>query len=227
MSGAAGAGGPLSSARQLGDHLRVRPHEPDEHERDEADPRRDQPRDGQRRRRRPRARRTAGRTRPARGSRRTRCRTARRRSRARRLAGGYMSPAAVRISSAVPLAAPVSANPRITSGADPRFVASAVSEQPRGREQIAAGDDRPAPDPVHQPPGGHRREPGGDEEDRGPEPEQPLDPGDEHERERRHRGDELQHARVHRHRDGEQQRVAADRDVAPQAGGPTVTRRAA
>ena len=41
-----------------------------------------------------------------------------------------MSPAAVRISSAIPLAAPVSAKPRITSGVDPRFVASAVSPQP-------------------------------------------------------------------------------------------------
>ena len=41
-----------------------------------------------------------------------------------------MSPAAVRISSAIPFAAPVSANPRITSGVEPRFVASAVSAQP-------------------------------------------------------------------------------------------------
>ncbi len=49
--------------------------------------------------------------------------------RARR-SGGYMSPAAVRISSAMPLAAPVSANPRITSGAEPTFVASAVSAHP-------------------------------------------------------------------------------------------------
>ncbi len=49
--------------------------------------------------------------------------------RARR-SGGYMSPAAVRISSAIPFAAPVSTKPRITSGAEPRFVASAVSEQP-------------------------------------------------------------------------------------------------
>ena len=41
-----------------------------------------------------------------------------------------MSPAAVRISSAVPFAAPVSTKPAITSGALSRFVASAVSEQP-------------------------------------------------------------------------------------------------
>ena len=41
-----------------------------------------------------------------------------------------MSPAAVRISSAIPFAAPVRAKPRITIGADSRFVASAVSEQP-------------------------------------------------------------------------------------------------
>ncbi len=49
--------------------------------------------------------------------------------RARR-SGGYMSPAAVRISSAVPFAAPVSPKPAITSGVESRFVASAVSEQP-------------------------------------------------------------------------------------------------
>ena len=41
-----------------------------------------------------------------------------------------MSPAAVRISSAMPFAAPVSAKPAITSGVEPMFVASAVSEQP-------------------------------------------------------------------------------------------------
>src|SRR5215218_4938519 len=41
-----------------------------------------------------------------------------------------MSPAAVRISSAMPLAAPVSANPRITSGVDRAPVASAVIPQP-------------------------------------------------------------------------------------------------
>jgi hypothetical protein len=41
-----------------------------------------------------------------------------------------MSPAAVRISSAIPLAAPVRAKPRITAGVESRFVASAVSAQP-------------------------------------------------------------------------------------------------
>ena len=41
-----------------------------------------------------------------------------------------MSPAAVRISSAMPLAAPVSAKPAITSGVEPMLVASAVTEQP-------------------------------------------------------------------------------------------------
>ena len=41
-----------------------------------------------------------------------------------------MSPAAVRISSAIPFAAPVSAKPAITAGVEPRLVASAVSEQP-------------------------------------------------------------------------------------------------
>src|SRR5215217_5793000 len=41
-----------------------------------------------------------------------------------------MSPAAVRMSSAMPLAAPVSRNPRMSSGVDARFVASAVRQQP-------------------------------------------------------------------------------------------------
>src|SRR5215208_7496930 len=54
--------------------------------------------------------------------------------RARR-SGGYMSPAAVRISSAIPLAAPVSAKPRITREVEPRFVATAVSAQPAARSE--------------------------------------------------------------------------------------------
>ena len=41
-----------------------------------------------------------------------------------------MSPAAVRISSAMPLAAPVSRKPRISSGVESTFVASAVRQQP-------------------------------------------------------------------------------------------------
>src|SRR5262245_59688242 len=49
--------------------------------------------------------------------------------RARR-SGGYMSPAAVRIRSAMPLAAPMQAKPRITSGVDPVRVASPVMQQP-------------------------------------------------------------------------------------------------
>ena len=49
--------------------------------------------------------------------------------RARR-SGGYMSPAAVRASSATPPAAPVSAMPVITTAVEPVRVASATSEQP-------------------------------------------------------------------------------------------------
>jgi hypothetical protein len=41
-----------------------------------------------------------------------------------------MSPAAARISSAMPLAAPVKPKPRITSGVEPMPVASAVRPQP-------------------------------------------------------------------------------------------------
>ena len=49
--------------------------------------------------------------------------------RARR-SGGYMSPAAVRIKSATPPAAPVMHMPTISCGAEPVLVASAISEQP-------------------------------------------------------------------------------------------------
>ena len=49
--------------------------------------------------------------------------------RARR-SGGYMSPAAVRASSAVALAAPTSARPASTSGADAVVLPSAASPQP-------------------------------------------------------------------------------------------------
>ena len=49
--------------------------------------------------------------------------------RARR-SGGYMSPAAVRISSAIPLALPVSQKPRITSGVESAAVAAAVRAHP-------------------------------------------------------------------------------------------------
>ena len=47
-----------------------------------------------------------------------------------RFSGGYMSPAAVRISSAMPLAAPVRANPRISSSGESIAVASAVRPHP-------------------------------------------------------------------------------------------------
>ena len=50
----------------------------------------------------------------------------------------------------------------------------------------------------------------GDEEDRGAEPEQSLDAGDEDERQRRHRRDELHDGGVDGERRGEQERVAAD-----------------
>ena len=124
-----------------------------------------------------------------------------------------MSPAAVRISSATPFAAPVSANP-----SDQQRRGLEVGGQrgqraaDRGRD-VAARDHRHPADAVHQPPGRHRGQRRGDEEDRRPEPEQPVDAGDEHERDRGHRRHELQHRRVDRHRDREQDRVAADREV--------------
>ncbi len=47
-----------------------------------------------------------------------------------RRSGGYMSPAAVRASSAVPLDAPTATRPASTMGADPRTLPTAASAQP-------------------------------------------------------------------------------------------------
>ncbi len=52
-----------------------------------------------------------------------------------RRAGGYMSPAAVRASSAVPLAAPTATSPSSTIGADPRALPAAASAQPTAPAQ--------------------------------------------------------------------------------------------
>ena len=83
----------------------------------------------------------------------------------------------------------------------------------RGSRGESAGDDRPPPDPVHRPPGRHRRQRRGGEEDRRPQAEQPFHPRHEHEGQRRDRGDELQHRREDRHDRREQERVAADREI--------------
>ena len=78
------------------------------------------------------------------------------------------------------------------------------------RDHEADGDHRDAAEVIHRPPSRQRGEPGRREEDRRAEPEQPLDPRDLHERDRVHRGRELEEARVHRERRGEQDRVALD-----------------
>ena len=125
-----------------------------------------------------------------------------------------MSPAAVRISSAIPFAAPVSAKPAITAGVEPRFVASAVSEQPHGaraRSRRRSTGRRPTRSISR--PAGTAASPEATRKIAGPSPSSPSTPGDEHERDRRDRRDELQHRRVDRHRRRQQQRVAADGDV--------------
>ena len=106
-----------------------------------------------------------------------------------------MSPAAVRISSAIAPAAPISVKPTITATVDSICVASAVKRAAEGGEHEAERHHRLASDPVHRPAGGERGQRRGGQEDRGAEPEQPLDAGDEHERERRHRRDELHDGR--------------------------------
>ena len=87
--------------------------------------------------------------------------------------------------------------------------ARSASSRPRGSE--AAGDHRPAPDAVHRAARPAPRPAPRRQEDRRPEPEQPAVAGHEHERDRRHRRDELQHRRVDGRDAGQQQRVSADR----------------
>ena len=129
--------------------------------------------------------------------------------RARR-SGGYMSPAAVRASSATPPAAPVSAMPAITTAVESVRVASATSEQPSDAITNPPAITGTRPKRSIARPAGQRGEAGRGEEDRRAEPEQPRDPGDLHERDRVHGRRELEEARVHGERRGEQDRVALD-----------------
>src|SRR4051812_24040486 len=154
--------------------------------------------------------------------------------RARR-SGGYMSPAAVRASSAVPLAAPTAARPSSTKGAEPRTLPTAASAQPTAPAQKPDARTGTRPTRSIAPPagsagehgwedgsaadGGHgaarrqRRERARGEHDRRAEPEQPARVEDEHERQRRHGGGELQHRGVRGERRREQHGVAADRKL--------------
>ena len=132
--------------------------------------------------------------------------------RARR-SGGYMSPAAVRTSSADALDEPVRMKPTITASVEPTCVPSAVTAQPVPPTMKPTIEHGPAAVAVHRAPGDRAGARGGDEEDRRAEAEQPLDAGDEDERQRRHGRDELHDGRVDGERRREDQRVAADDPV--------------
>ena len=132
--------------------------------------------------------------------------------RARR-SGGYISPAAVLIRSATPLAAPRRAKPTMTASVDSVRVASAVMHAAEGADGEAARHHRCPAEPIHQPACRDRGQAGRCEEDRRAEPEQPADARDEHERQRRDCGSQLQDRGVHRHRCGEDDRVPPDREA--------------
>ena len=136
-----------------------------------------------------------------------------------RRSGGYMSPAAVRASRAMPLAIPISTNAVKTS--------TALSDaEPGGRDHPAhrargeaRGQHGHAPHAVHRPAGERRGERPARQHDGRPEAEQPVDPEHLHERDRGHGGLQLEHARVRRERGRQERRVSADRQVV-HGGGP-------
>ena len=74
----------------------------------------------------------------------------------------------------------------------------------------AARDHRYAAESVHQAPRRKRRKCAGRQEDRRPEPEDRLDPRDEHERDRRDRDGELEDAREGQQAEAQQDRVTPD-----------------
>ena len=92
--------------------------------------------------------------------------------RARR-SGGYMSPAAVRASSAVELAAPTMTRPPRMAGAQSLALPSAARQQPGEPDREARRQHRHAAEAVHEQPCGERGERARREHDRRPEPEQP------------------------------------------------------
>ena len=122
---------------------------------------------------------------------------------------GYMSATAVRASITAPFIAPTPTKPRITR--------SAVDDATeRSQHATDDADHEPARDhghaavAIHQATRRQCRERAGGEEDRGPEPEDRLDPGHEDERDRRDGDGELQHAGQRQQTEGEENRVPPD-----------------
>ena len=176
-----GCGGRLARLRRpdrLGDLLRVGPDEDDDRERDQRDPAGGEPRHGQRVGFELLAR-EERREEAVRGSRRRRHRRGERRC-PRAPLGGYMSPAAVRASSATPPEAPVKIIPAITSAVESVRVARAITEQPIAAIRNPAASTGTRPKRSMRPAGsaGARRR----EEDRRTEPEQAGDARDRDER---------------------------------------------
>ena len=100
--------------------------------------------------------------------------------------------------------------PTITATVDVDVRAERSDGAARAADDEADDEHGPAAEAVHRASGDGAGARGGDEEDRGAEAEQPLDAGDEDERQRRHGRDELHDGRVDGERRGEQERVAPD-----------------
>ena len=124
---------------------------------------------------------------------------------------GYMSAAAVRANSTAPFIAPTPTNPRITSGALSTTHPSAVSKQPSMPTTKPPAITGTRPKRSIRRPAGSAASGAGGQEDRGPEAEDRLDPGDEDERNRGNGDGQLQDAREQNEAETEQCGVASDR----------------
>ncbi len=91
-----------------------------------------------------------------------------------------------------------------------RNAAESREHAPDHTDDEAAGDHGDAAEAIHEPARGQCGERAGGDEDRRPEPEDRLDPGDEHERDRRHSDRELKHAGKGHEAEREQDGVPPD-----------------
>ena len=132
-----------------------------------------------------------------------------------RRSGGYMSPAAVRASSAMPLAIPISTNAVNTSTALSDAEPAAATTPPTApmAKPAASTGTRPTRS-IARPANGAASAPHASTT-AGPEAEQPVDAEHLDERDRGHGGLQLEHARVRRERGRQERRVSADRQVCP------------
>ena len=124
-----------------------------------------------------------------------------------------MSPAAVRASSAMPLAIPISTNAVKTSTALSDAEPAAATTPPTAPIAKPAASTGTRPTRSIARPGERRGERSARQHDGRPEAEQPVDPEHLHERDRGHGGLQLEHARVRRERGRQERRVSADGQV--------------